>query len=813
MNRTGPMISALLALGMVACSAPTEPSQTVEQVAPGAPGVMPTWSNAEKVAIGTSYEAYDADGQFSDASPTAPISKVWFSLTKDRITEVMWGLIHEAQIREIEIVLVGPNGIVEPIETSLTLDGMPRPLSPAPGIGLFYPSIDQSVQFSTFTDPDRDSLIVKVDLLEPLPEGYQLFAYIDPALANTGSADQAKITANGIHAFEGDAHLFARLAGEAEATMSIGYVGESDGLADLADGALDQRHQLAEEPVNVACLIYLCFGEQSLLPGEPAVTTMLGYESTLVIGFGNTYDQAKQNADASASKNALNIYSKYADQWRTYLDSLTELARLSEVSGDGGRLAYMSAINLKIMEDKTHAGALIASLSNPWGETAPAETPQTGYKAVWPRDFFQVASAFVAMGDEDTARAAYRYLPTVQVTEDTPGNAGVTGWFLQKTHVDGEIEWVAIQQDQTAMPIMLGWKLWQDGVISDDEIAESYRTMLKPAADFLVEGGRPNILWNTEFEASLGYTQQERWEEQEGYSPSTVAAVISGLVTAADLATRFGDLSDAETYLAAADQLEANLENWMFTTSGDLGDGAYFIRITRNQDPNDKAMLGDNNGRPGLPEDHIVDGGFLELVRYGVRSPVAPSIQGSLEELDGAHEDNLRVRYEFGETSEGWNFIGWRRNGNAGSGEDGERGTNYHEIDGGNTPGQRGRVWPFFSGERAHYEMANLEHLLTRHSDNYPEVVAPRARIGDLVASMEVFANDGLSLPEQVWDNVGPNPFGYAFGEGSNSATPLAWTHAEYIKLLRSVSDQSVWDHYSIVANRYADSPRNLPAD
>lgn len=808
MNRTGPMISAILALGMVACSTPTEPVVDGGKVAPGAPGALATWSNAEKVAIGSSYEAYDADGQFSDASPTAPISKVWFSLTKDRITEVMWGLIHEAQIREVKIVLVGPNGIVEPIETTLTLDGAPRPLSPAPGIGLFYPAIDQSVQFSTFTDPDRDSLIVKVDLLEPLPEGYQLFAYIDPAIANTGGADQARIAANGIHAFEGDAHLFARLAGEAESAMSIGYVGESDGLADLADGALDQRYQLAEEPGNIAGLIQLSFGEQSLLPGEPAVTTTLGYESTLVVGFGNSYDQAKQNADASAAENTLNVYSKYADQWRTYLDSLTELPRLSEVSGDGGRLAYMSAINLKIMEDKTHAGALIASLSNPWGETAPAETPQTGYKAVWPRDFFQVASAFVAMGDEDTARAAYRYLPTVQVTEDTPGNAGVTGWFLQKTHVDGEIEWVAIQQDQTAMPIMLGWKLWQDGVISDDEIAESYRTMLKPAADFLVEGGRPNILWNTDFEASLGYTQQERWEEQEGYSPSTVAAVISGLVTAADLAARFGDPSDAETYLAAADQLEANLENWMFTTSGDLGDGAYFIRITRNQDPNDKAMLGDNNGRPGLPEDHIVDGGFLELVRYGVRSPVAPSIRGSLEELDGAHEDNLRVRYEFGE-----NLTGWRRYGNDGYGEDGAGGTNYHEIDGGNTPGQRGRVWPFFSGERAHYEMANLERLLTRHSDNYPEVVAARARIVDLVASMEVFANDGLSLPEQVWDNVGPNPFGYAFGEGTNSATPLAWTHAEYIKLLRSVSDLSVWDHYSIVADRYADSPRNVPTD
>ena len=480
------------------------------------------------------------------------------------------------------------------------------------------------------------------------------------------------------------------------------------------------------------------------------------------------------------------------------------MPKLRAEATDRGDLASMSAINLKIMEDKTHAGALIASLSNPWGETAPADQSQTGYKAVWPRDFFQVASAFLALGDAETALGAYRYLPTVQVTEETPGNSGVTGWFLQKTHVDGEIEWVAIQQDQTAMPIMLGWQLWQAGVLSDSEIAESYQTMLKPAADFLVTGGRPNILWNTEFEASLGYTQQERWEEQEGYSPSTIAAVISGLVTAADLAERFGDPADAATYLSAADQLEANLEAWMFTTSGALGDGNYFIRITRNQDPNDAALLGDNNGRPGLPENQILDGGVLELVRYGVRAWDAPSILETLEELDGMHADNLRVRYEFPNDR-----LGWRRYGNDGYGEDGEAGTNYHEINGGNTPGQRGRVWPFFSGERAHYEMARLRELETRYQSDHPEIVGAQRRVRQLVSSMEAFANEGLSLPEQVWDGVGPNPFGYALGEGTNSATPLAWTHAEYVKLLRSIADGAVWDRYSIVEDRYSDRPAN----
>ena len=789
------LVSACLAgavLALSGCSENISNEATPSRVAPGAPGAAPTWSNAEKLAIGSSYEAYDEAGQFSVASSTAPISKVWFSVGQDRITEVMWGLIHEAQIREIRILLVDPGGIIEPSDHTVALDGGERPRSPTPTLVQSYADIDRAVEVTTFTDPDRDVLMVQVSTDQDLSDGYRLFAYLDPALGNTGSADRAQIVDNGVHAEDGAAHLFARLASDTPIRASTGYVGTSDGLEDLADGALDEIYTSAPTPGNVAGVIEL----------NPSS------DSALIVGFGDTQEAAKANADAAAAQPVSETAQKYADQWAGYVASLSELPALASVSGDAGALAHMSAINLKIMEDKTYAGALIASLSNPWGETAPAEQPQTGYKAVWPRDFFQVASAFLAMGDVDTALASYRYLPMVQVTEDTPSNAGATGWFLQKTHVDGEIEWVAVQKDQTAMPIMLGWKLWQAGAISNEEMAESYQSMLKPAADFLVAGGAPDILWNNEFEPSLGYTQQERWEEQEGYSPSTVAAVISGLVVAADLAERFGEAEDAQRYLAAADTLEANLESWMFTTNGPLGDGAYFIRITRNQDPNDKALLGDNNGRPGLPEDHIVDGGFLELVRYGVRAWNAPGITGSLEELDGEHEDNLRVRYAFDDGR-----VGWRRYGNDGYGEDGEGGTNYHEIDGGNTPGQRGRIWPFFSGERGHYEIARLESLLQVYGPAYPEVVQVQQEVRRLISSMEAFANAGLSLPEQVWDGVGPNPFGYELGEGTNSATPLAWTHAEYIKLLRSYVDQAVWDRYDVVAARYEDRAANQAQD
>lgn len=792
MRVIGSLSSVIMGLILAGCVA-AAPSQE-SSVAPGAPGAPPTWSNAEKTGIGSSYEAYDAQGQYSDASPTAPISKVWFSLGKDRITEVMWGLIHEAQIREIRYVLVGPDGVLVPdrIEVAPLEEAFAGANAPTAVHTITQVFEDEGAVLSltTYTDPNHQTLVSSY-VLQSARDDLRLFAYIDPALGNTGVGDRAWIEGANLYAQDGAATLVVGSSADAGLVRSVGFVGTTQTL----DAALQGRvfDETGEQAGNVELLVELTDASGT---GE------------LFVGFGSDAADALAAMEATRDRGGKTVLGAYRAGWRAYIESLEHLPDLAAMAEDGGALAYMSAINLKIMEDKTHAGALIASLSNPWGETAPAIEPQTGYKAVWPRDFFQVASAFVAMGDPETALAAYRYLPTVQVTDETPGNAGVTGWFLQKTHVDGALEWVAIQQDQTAMPIMLGWKLWDAGLISDADMSESYRSMLKPAADFLVQGGRPNLLWNTEFEARLGYTQQERWEEQEGYSPSSVAAVISGLVTAAELAERFGEAADAARYLEAADRLEANLEAWMFTTQGALGDGEYFIRITRNQDPNDDVALGDNNGRPGLPETQILDGGFLELVRYGVRAWNAPSILESVEELDGAHEDNLRVRYAFGDGR-----VGWRRYGNDGYGEDGERGTNYHELDGGNTPGQRGRVWPFFSGERAHYEIARLKALDDRFTSHYPELVAVETGIRELIASMEAFANEGLSLPEQVWDGVGPNPFGYTDGEGTNSATPLAWTHAEYIKLLRSFADREVWDRYAPVEARYSEAAANSALD
>lgn len=788
-----------------------DPAPQVIAVAPGAPGDRPTWVNAAKTGVGASYEAY-VDGQYRDGGRTGDVSRVWFSIADGVLTETMYGLIHEAQIKQMRFaVVVGDQVFVEGRDTTsrteyLHTDARGRPLSPAYRVITTDRNGRFEIEKRVFTDPDRQALVVRTSI-HALRGDIVPYLLLEPHMANNGVGDSGDAVPMGrpvvdgvqveepgaLYAYEGDTHLVLR-ADRPFATASVGFIGTSDGLTDLADGRLDHIYRSTGDANGN---IMLTGGLQRVRAGETL-------RQDFVIGFGASRQAARSAANDSFTTGLDEVLARFNGEgdrvgWEDYIASLTDLPRIAEQSTDRGKLAYASALMLKVQEDRTHAGALIASLSNPWGDTVDATESSTGYKAVWPRDFYQVAMALMALGDAETPVAAFRYLPQVQVRADTPGNTGATGWFLQKTHVDGQIEWVGVQLDQTAMPIMLGWKLWKAGQIGDAELAAMYARMIKPAADFLVDGGKVGILWNDR-QITPPWTQQERWEEQEGYSPSTTAAVITGLTVAADIARASGDPASAARYQAAADDYASQVEARMFTTAGEYGDGRHFLRLSRNEDPNDKLPLGENNGQPAMPEDRIIDGGFLELVRYGVRAADAPSITASLPEYDDqTREARFRVRYDLNGAP------GFRRYGNDGYGENTDTGDNYG--DGGMSPGQRGRVWPIFTGERGHYELAAVL------GDTALSEAQRATRLGAIrqtyVHGMESFANDGLLLPEQVWDGVGhATPHGYTPGQGTNSATPLAWTHAEYIKLLRSLADRVVWDRYEPVERRYGQSGR-----
>ena len=798
-----------LCAALTACDGADQAVAVQSLQAPGAPGAEPKWAYAGKTGIGTSYEQY-AEGEngrvYSDDAASGKVSKVWFSLAQGIITETMFGLIHEAQLKDLQVLVAGENFLDEErLDTESTVeylhtDAAGRPLSLAYKITTIDKDGQYQIEKHIFTDPSNDSLFVRLTFTA-LSEGLQAFLSVNPHMNNTGGGDTASVGQNTLKA--SDSGVFMTLkSSQAFAASSAGFVGVSDGLADLQDnGLMDWQ--------------YTTTGE---VPGNVAMTAKLPlvgkgrFSFDFVLGFAHSDADSEKMASASLARGYDEVLAEFNGEgtaigWEDYLASLPELKRLSETATDNGQLLHTSAMVLKAQEDKTHAGALIASLSNPWGEVASAGESHTGYKAVWPRDFYQCAMAFLALGDTQTPLVSFEYLQQVQVSANTAGYEGAPGWFLQKTHVDGEIEWVGVQLDQTAMPIMLAWKLWQAGILDDERLSYWYRTMLKPAADFLVQGGAVKLDWNDTTIVPLE-TQQERWEEQRGYSPSTTAAIISGLVTAADIAKLAKDDASAELYLKTADVYSEQVEKLLFTSAGQLQaaeyhfdakpsdtNGRYYMRLNQNRDPNDEGVLAENNGRPSMREQLILDGGFLELVRYGVRPANDAHILDTLEEFDDLSLiDDLKVKYEFTFPGVEGVFPGWRRYGNDGYGEDAETGLAY-SAPGHHTPGQRGRVWPFFTGERGHYELA-------RRGNDAETIADLRARY---VKAMELFANEGMMLPEQVWDGVGANEhYQYTKGEGTNSATPLAWTHAEYVKLLRSLDDGVVWDRYSIVEKRYA---------
>ncbi|MFN3667851.1 MAG: glucan 1,4-alpha-glucosidase [Brevundimonas sp.] len=802
-------------LSGVAALALSAAAPALAQVAPGAPGDTPTWVNAAKTGAGASYEAY-VDGQYRDGGPTGDVSRVWFSIADGVLTETMYGLIHQAQFKQLRFAVVTDTGLsVEGTDTThrteyLHVDAAGRPLSPAYRVITTDKAGRYEIEKRIYVSPDDQALVVRATI-RALRGEVTPYLLLEPHMANTGVGDRGwhstapldppasdgSTSYSVLHAAEGAVHL-ALWASAAFEAQSVGFVGVSDGLTDLADGRLDHIYDsTAPEGGNI------------MLTGAlPRLRAGESLSRDFVIGFGDSEPGAVREATRPFVTGLDEVLARFNGEgdrvgWEDYIASLDQLPRIAEQSTDGGKLAYASALMLKVQEDRTHAGALIASLSNPWGDTVDATQSSTGYKAVWPRDFYQVAMALLALGDTETPLAAFRYLPQVQVRADTPGNTGATGWFLQKTHVDGEIEWVGVQLDQTAMPIMLGWKLWQAGHVSDAEMTAMYGRMIKPAADFLVDGGTAGLLWNDRT-ITPPWTQQERWEEQEGHSPSTTAAVIAGLTVAADIARAAGDPASADRYQAAADDYASKVEARMFTTNGEWGDGRYFVRITRNENPNDKAPIGENNGQPAHAEDRIVDGGFLELVRYGVRAPDAPSIVDSLPEYDDqTREDRFRVRYDVN------GVPAFRRYGNDGYGEQTDTGENYG-VGGEMHPGQRGRIWPFFTGERGHYELAAA--LQNRSADDGWTEAQLNGIRQTYVRGMEAFANGGLLLPEQAWDGVGDDTaHDYRLGEGTNSATPLAWTHAEYVKLLRSLADRAVWDRYGPVERRYGSRPPAPP--
>jgi glucoamylase len=709
------MLRTLPVVALLALLVPTA-AHAAGGTAPGAPGQPAFWTPANKQGFGTA------------ANTT---SKVWHTLQGGELTEVYYPDLGTPAVRDLQLIVTDGKTF-----TDRETDDTTQHVRLVDKRSLTYRQVNTAksgryrITKTYVTDPARNALLIDVRFQSLDGRPYQVYGYVDPALSNDGNDDSGS-TSHGALLTQDATAGSALIADPGFGRTSTGYLGTSDGWVDLRDDhRMDWRYDSAPNG-NVV---------------ETAETKLDGRSHRhlqLALGFGANSAAALATARASLARGFGQAARSYADGWHRYLASLKPAPASARPYGAEYDVSVMT---LAAHEDKTHRGAFIASPTMPWSWGTGFEQPKSGvYHAVWSRDLYQIATAMLAAGDRGAAERGLSFVFDKQQRAD--------GSIRQNTFVDGTPHWDGTQQDEVAFPIVLAWQLQRDD-------AQTYAQHIKPAADWLVKTGP--------------MTDMDRWENQSGWSPGTIASEIAGLICAADIARKNGDDASAATYEQTADDWQKNVESWTATTNGPYSDKPYYLRITKDANPNDGSTysIGDS-GPSAMDERRVVDPSFLELVRLGVKRPDDPTILNTI----GVVDQQLAVDTPNGRFWHRANFDGY------GEQLDGQPWNSFPP----DTRATRGRAWPIFSGERGEYD------LLAGQSANAQ------------LAAMAGAANEGDLIPEQVWDDQPPSGMpGFPPGEGTLSATPLAWSHAQFVRLAWSIQDGHPVEQPSIVACRYA---------
>ena len=696
----------------------------------GAPGLEPRWTSSVKDAVGTAYSAS---------------SRVWFTCSHGILNEIYHPTIDSAQVRDMEFLVTdGETFAHEEKRDLLTSFEYFHPEA----LGVRYVNRDPDGRYSLtkeiICDPHHSVVLVHVRLdahPELLPR-LRVYALLAPHLDGGGAGNTARAVDIAGHKMllawknrwslaMGSSCGFAR--------VSCGFVGSSDGWRDVMEH-FGMGWEFGSATGGNLALI----GQMNLeAEREDGVR-----EFTVAIGIGEGHHTALQNTVSAMATPFEQNRKRFIEQWQRAANP----EWLAAKAGDGGKLMRASHNVLLAHEDKTYSGAFVASMSIPWGQVH-GDDDLGGYHLVWTRDMVQTATALLACGRAETARRALVYLACTQQPN---------GGFAQNFWVDGRPYWSGVQLDEVAFPLILAWRLWKADSLGGMEIFP----FVERAAGFLVR--------------HAPITYQERWEENAGYSPSTLATVIAGLICAAEIA-RAHDSTELAAFLEEfADWVEHHIEDWTVTDNGVLLPGVtrHYMRIRPPETGEAYACescgtetIRLSNRPPGTRYEfearEIVDAGFLELVRYGVRRAGDPLIVDSLKVVDSVLKRGLPqgpgwLRYNwdgYGQRPDGGPYQGWGK----------------------------GRVWSLLTGERAHYELA------AGHD------IAP------MIQTYERFATAGQLLPEQVWDEPNRPDSRLRMGRPAGSAVPLVWAHAEYLKLLRSALDGKVFDRIDPVYARYCE--------
>ena len=695
--------------------------------APGWPGIEPRWTSSAKTGVGTALNLH---------------SRVWFTLSHGILNEIYFPRVDQACTRDLGLIVTNGRDYFSEEKRHCTFQNLP--LEPGvPAYQLTNTCIQgrYRIEKEVFTDPWRNVVLQKIRFV-PLTGklgDYRLHALLASHLANFGYGNTGWVGD-----YKSMPMLFAQRDSCALALAcsvpwlrrSVGFAGTSDSWQDLSQNFQITREYDRAENGNIA------------LTGEIDLTAGNG-EFILALGFGGVWAEAGQQAISSLLTSYESIRTDYVLRWKNWQNTLKKIDEKPRERD----LYRASVAVLRSHESKDFLGGIIASLSIPWGFNK-GDEDLGGYHLIWPRDLVENAGGLLAAGAPHDALRVLHYLEATQEAD---------GHWAQNMWLDGRPYWNGLQMDETAFPILLVDLLRREAPSCYGDCGRWW-PMVRKAAAFLVANGP--------------VTQQDRWEEDGGYSPFTLAAEVSALLVAADMAQTMGQIQPAEFLREIADTWNDNIERWTYAVNSDLarqvGVEGYYVRITP---PDADGAASPLQGfvpiknrpfnRSSAAAVEIVSPDALALVRFGLRAPDDPRILNTLKVIDAL----LRVRLPQGP--------GWYRYNCDGYGE--------HE-DGSPFDGTGvGRAWPLLAGERAHYELA-----------------AGRPASADaLLAVMENSTGDSRLLPEQVWDSDDIAERELFKGKASGSACPLVWAHAEYIKLRRSLLDGKIFDQPPQTVQRY----------
>jgi glucoamylase len=699
-------------------------------MAPGWPGIEARWTSSAKDGVG---------------SVLSPNSRVWFTLSHGILNEIYYPRVDQACTRDMGLLITdGQQMWDEKRDLDHKVELMDR-FVPAYELTNTAPDGSFRIVKKIVTDPKRDVVLqrIRFEVLKPeLGRTYRLYGMLAPHLVNRGANNTGWVGD-----YKGIRMMFASGGVSALAfgcsvpwrRASVGFVGSSDGWQDISrHKQLTSEYDRAENG-NIA------------MTGEIDIAACEG-EFTIAIGFGRVAEEAGHRTRASLHDGFYMAFDAYAESWRKWHKGLEPLDRTDNESKLD--LYRVSASVIRAHEATSFTGGYIASLAIPWGYSK-GDDDLGGYHLVWPRDLCETAGALAAIGAKEEVRNVLLYLQTVQ-EED--------GHWPQNMWLDGSPYWSGLQMDECAFPILILDMARREGMLKPGDL-EDFLPMALKAAAFVVKYGP--------------VTGQDRWEEDGGYSPFTLAVEIAALLAAADLFELTGYATQAKYARETADTWNDQIERWTYAQGTELakslGVDGYYVRISPIEE-SDAASPVDGfvaiKNRPVDDNDNhrasmIVSPDALALVRFGLRSADDQKIRDTVTVIDHL----LKVDLPQGP--------GWRRYNFDGYGE---------HADGGAFDGTGiGRVWPLLSGERGHYEImaGNLD--------------GARA----MLDMMEKSANAGALISEQVWDSEDMPEKELIFGRPSGSAMPLVWAHGEYVKLLRSIRDNRVFDLPPQTEERY----------